>query len=123
LINVQDPSLRRENFLLLDVIKAPCKSNRMCVFRKLLSSFSYRIKLPSNKFNQNSILIKSIRPFDKRSYSFPYHGRARFQLMSSGLRANKIDRELFVNDQVPSLIVERLLFNKCQLDSVPIKRP
>jgi hypothetical protein len=41
--------------------------------------------------------------------------------MSSGLPENKIERELFVNSQVSSLIMKELPFNKCHQDSVPIK--
>jgi hypothetical protein len=41
--------------------------------------------------------------------------------MSSRLPANKIERDLFVNGQVLSLIMEELPFNKCNQDSLPIK--
>jgi hypothetical protein len=41
--------------------------------------------------------------------------------MSSGVPANEIERESFVNDQVGSLIVEELPFNKCQQEFMQIK--
>jgi hypothetical protein len=40
---------------------------------------------------------------------------------ASELRANKIAKEHFVNDQVSSLIVEMQHFNKCYQESLQIK--
>jgi hypothetical protein len=43
------------------------------------------------------------------------------QLIASRILNIKIVLELFVNGQIPSLIVEELTFNKFHHDSVPIK--